>query len=148
MLNSIQKVLQALFNRNAIASVKGSVPRAVPSAEEAIIPFNPAEHVIHPQSLKRLIDNGHDIILLDVRETWEYEIVHLEDAKQIPLGELPQQAASLLNPYAEIVVYCHKGMRSLDAAHLLQQLGFKRVKSLVGGIERWAKEIDTELQRY
>lgn len=147
MLNSIQKALQALFNRNATSSIKGSVPRAAPSAEEAIIPFNPAEHAIQPQSLKRLIDNGHDIILLDVRETWEYEIVHLKNAKQIPLGELPQQA-SLLNPYAEIVVYCHKGMRSLDAAHLLQQLGFKRVKSLVGGIDRWTREIDTELQRY
>ena len=59
MLNSIKKALQALFNRNA-AAAKGSVPRAVPSAEEAIIPFNPAEHAIQPQSLKRLIDNGHD----------------------------------------------------------------------------------------
>ena len=147
MLNSIKKALQKLFNRNAPSSVKGSMPRAAPSAEEAIIPFNPAEHAIQPQSLKRLIDNGHDIILLDVREAWEYEIVHLKDAKQIPLGKLPQQA-SLLNPYAEIVVYCHKGMRSLDAAHLLQQLGFKRIKSLVGGIDRWAREIDTELQRY
>ncbi len=147
MLNSIKKALQKLFNRSAPSSVKGSMPRAAPSAEEAIIPFNPAEHAIQPQSLKRLIDNGHDIVLLDVREAWEYEIVHLKDAKQIPLGKLPQQA-SLLNPYAEIVVYCHKGMRSLDAAHLLQQLGFKRIKSLVGGIDRWAREIDTELQRY
>lgn len=147
MLNSIKKALQKLFNRNAISSVKGSVPRAAPSAEEAIIPFNPADHAIQPQSLKRLIDNGHDIVLLDVREAWEYEIVHIKGAKQIPLGELLQQS-SLLNPYAEIVVYCHKGMRSLDAAHLLQQLGFKRVKSLVGGIDRWAREIDTELQRY
>ena len=123
------------------------MPRAAPSTEEAIIPFNPAEHAIQPQCLKRLIDDGPDIVLLDVREAWEYEIVHLNDAKQIPLGELPQQAF-LLNPYAEIVVYCHKGMRSLDAVHLLQQLGFKRVKSLVGGIDRWAREIDTELQRY
>ena len=147
MLNSIKKVLRELFNRNATPSVKGSVPRAVPSAEEAIIPFNPAEHAIQPQSLKRLIDKGHDTVLLDVREAWEYEIVHLKDARQIPLGELPQQA-SLLNPYAEIVVYCHKGIRSLDAVHLLQQLGFKRVKSLVGGIDRWAREIDIELQRY
>ena len=147
MLNSIKKVLRDIFNRNAPPSVKGNVPRAVPSAEEAIIPFNPAEHAIQPQSLKRLIDKDHDTVLLDVREAWEYEIVHLKDARQIPLGELPQQA-SLLNPYAEIVVYCHKGIRSLDAVHLLQQLGFKRVKSLVGGIDRWAREIDTELQRY
>ena len=145
MLNVIKKALQELLNKNRTRS--GSLPRAVPSAEEAIIPFNPAEHAIQPQSLKRLIDNGHDIVLLDVREAWEYEIVHLKGAKQIPLGELPQQA-SLLNPYTEIAVYCHKGMRSLDAAHLLQQLGFKRVKSLVGGIDRWAREIDTELQRY
>ena len=147
MLSSIKKALQALLNRNATGSVKGGVPRAAPSAEEAIIPFNPAEYAIQPQSLKRWIDSGRDIVLLDVREAWEYEIVHLKDAKQISLGALPKQA-SLLNPYAEIVVYCHKGMRSLDAAHLLQQLGFKRVKSLVGGIDRWAREIDTELQRY
>ena len=147
MLNSIKKALQELFNRNAAASAKRNLPRAVPSAEEAIIPFNPAEHAIQPRSLKRLIENGHDIVLLDVREAWEYEIVHFKGAKQIPIGELPQQA-SLLNPYAETVVYCHKGMRSLDAAHLLQQLGFKRVKSLVGGIDRWAREIDTEFQRY
>ena len=39
-------------------------------------------------------------------------------------------------------------MRSLDAAFLLQQLGFKSVKSLVGGIDRWAQEIDTQLLRY
>ena len=147
MLDSIKKALQVLFNRNAISSAKGSVPRAVPSTEEAIIPFNPAEHAIQPQQLKRLIDNGHDIVLLDVREAWEHEIVHLNDAKQIPLGELAQQSPSL-DPYAEIVVYCHKGMRSFDAVHLLQQLGFKWVKSLVGGIDRWAREIDTDLQRY
>ena len=145
MLNGIKKALQELFNKKVTPA--RSLPRAAPSAEEAIIPFNPAEHAIQPRSLKRLMDNGHDIVLLDVREAWEYEIVHLKDAKQIPLGELPQQA-SLLNPYAEIIVYCHKGMRSLDAAHLLQQLGFKRIKSLVGGIDRWAREVDTELQRY
>ena len=147
MLDSIKKALQALFNRNGISPARGSVPRAAPSTEEAIIPFNPAEHAIQPHRLKQLIDNGHDIVLLDVREAWEYKIVHLNDAKQIPLGELPQQLPSL-NPYAEIVVYCHKGIRSFDAVHLLQQLGFKRVRSLVGGIDRWAREIDTELQRY
>ena len=147
MLNGIKKALQDLFNKNATPSAKGSLPRAVPSAEEAIIPFNPAEYVLQPQSLKRLMDAGNDIILLDVREAWEYEIVHLEGAKWVSLGELPQRAAAL-NPYAEIVVYCHKGMRSLDAAYLLQQLGFKRVKSLVGGIDRWAREIDTGLERY
>ena len=54
MLDGIKKVLQELFNRNT--SVKGSLPRAAPSAEEAIIPFNPAEYAIQPRSLKQLID--------------------------------------------------------------------------------------------
>ena len=115
MLNSIKKALQELFNRNATPLAKRGLPRAVPSAEEAIIPFNPAEHAIQPQSLKRLIESGRDIVLLDVREAWEYEIAHLKGAKQISIGELPQQA-SLLNPYGEIVAYCHKGM----PVHLLQ----------------------------
>ncbi len=147
MLNGIKKALQDLFDKNPKYSTKRDLPRAVPSAEEAILPFNPAEYAIQPHSLKRLMDEGNDLILLDVREEREYQTVHLDGAKWIPLRELPQRALAL-NPYAEIIVYCHKGMRSLDAAYLLQQLGFKRVKSLVGGIDRWAREIDTGLQRY
>jgi rhodanese-related sulfurtransferase len=144
MLKGIKTAFQDFFN---MRSSKGHLPKAAPSAHEAILPFNPAEYSISPQRLRRLIDEGRDIVLLDVREEWEYQIVHLYDAKWIPLGELPQRA-SKLNPYAEIVVYCHRGMRSLDAAYLMQQLGFKRVKSLVGGIDKWAREIDSNLQRY
>ncbi len=144
MLKGIKTAFQDFFNMH---SSKGHLPKAAPSAHEAILPFNPAEYSISPQRLRRLIDEGRDIVLLDVREEWEYQIVHLYDAKWIPLGELPQRA-SKLNPYAEIVVYCHRGMRSLDAAYLMQQLGFKRVKSLVGGIDKWAREIDSNLQRY
>ena len=65
----------------------------------------------------------------------------------IPLGELPRRSREL-SPIDEIIVYCHHGMRSLDAAYLLQQLGFKSVLSVVGGIDRWASEVDQNLQRY
>ena len=147
MLNGIKKALQDLFNKDSKYSTKKSLPRAAPSAEEAILPFNPAEYAIQPQRLKRLIDEGKEIVLLDVREDWEYQTAHLDGARSIPLGDLPHRASEL-NPYAEIIVYCHQGMRSLDAAYLLQQLGFKRVKSLVGGIDRWAREIETNLPRY
>ena len=147
MLKGIKKAFEDLFNKPSKYANKGRLPRAVPSAEEAILPFNPAEYAIQPQSLKRLIDERNDVILLDVREDWEYRTVHLKGARWIPLGELLQRASEL-NPYAEIVVYCHRGMRSLDAAYLLQQLGFKRVKSLVGGIDRWTQEIDPSLSQY
>jgi adenylyltransferase/sulfurtransferase len=148
MLKGVKEIVQEFFNKHLKYSPKkGYLPQAAPSAEEAILPFNPAEYSIQPQRLKHLIDEGKNIVLLDVREQWEYQTVHLEGAKWIPLSELPQQAFKL-NPYAETIVYCHRGMRSLDAAYLLQQLGFKRVKSLVGGIDRWAQEIDPSLQRY
>ena len=147
MLKGIKQALQDLFDRSRKKSTIGQLPKAAPSAEEAILPFNPAEYSIQPQTLKRLIDDGSSIVLLDVREEWEYHIAHIDGAKWIPMGELPQRA-SQLNPYTEIVVYCHRGMRSLDAAYLLQQIGFKRVKSLVGGIDRWAQEVDSSLQRY
>ena len=147
MLKGIKKALQELLEKHVIHSAKSRLPRAVPSAEEAILPFNPDEYAIHPQNLKRMIDEGKGIILLDVREEWEYRSVYIDGAKWISWGELPRRASEL-NPYAEIVIYSHRGLRSLDAAYFLQQLGFKRVKSLVGGIDRWAQEIDPSLQRY
>ena len=144
MLKRIKSALRVLFNTSTKQRL---LPKAAPSAHDAILPFNPAEYSISPHCLKGLLDKGRDIVLLDVREEWEYRIVHFNGAKWIPLGELAQHAFKL-NPYAEIVVYCHRGMRSLDAAYLMQQLGFKRVKSLVGGINEWARVIDSNLQQY
>jgi adenylyltransferase/sulfurtransferase len=123
------------------------LPKAMPSADEAIVPFNPNEHVILPQVLKQMIDKGQDFVLLDVREQHEYETAHIEGTRFIPIGQIPHRASEL-NPYDEIVVYCHRGMRSLDAAYLLQQIGFKHVSSLVGGIDRWSKEIDPNVRQY
>lgn len=123
------------------------IPRAAPSVEEAILPFDPEEYTVFPNQLKQMIDSDRDFILLDVREEWEYQLVHIEGAVSIPLGELPRRYREL-SPVDEIIVYCHHGMRSLDAAYLLQQLGFKSVLSVVGGIDRWASEVDQNLQRY
>ena len=123
------------------------IPRAAPSVEEAILPFDPEEYTVFPNELKQMIDADRDFVLLDVREEWEYQLVHIEGAVSIPLGELPRRSREL-SPVDEIIVYCHHGMRSLDAAYLLQQLGFKSVLSVVGGIDRWASEVDQNLQRY
>ena len=123
------------------------LPRVAPSVEEAILPFDPEDYAILPNELKQMVDAGRDFVLLDVREAWEYQLVHIEGAVSIPLGELPRRFREL-SPVDEIVVYCHHGMRSLDAAYLLQQLGFKSVLSVAGGIDRWASEVDQDLQRY
>ena len=127
--------------------VRRNLPKAAPSVAEAILPLDADTYTITPNQLKGMIDENKRFILLDVREQWEYEIVHIEGATLIPLGELPRRFREITHGI-EIVVYCHWGMRSLDAAFLLQQLGFKSVKSLVGGIDQWAEEIDTQLRQY
>ncbi len=87
--------------------------------------------------------------LLDVREPEEFALTQLEGAQLIPLGELAARLGELPAevPGREIVVYCHHGVRSLQAAGLLQAHGRKAV-SLKGGIDLWARRIDPTLPRY
>lgn len=147
MFKRIKELLHKFWESAKINSRDKTIPRAAPSVEEAILPFDPEDYTILPHELKYMIDSGRDFVFLDVRDEWEYELVHIEGAVSIPLGELPRRFREL-EPVDEIIVYCHHGMRSLDAACLLQQLGFKSVLSVVGGIDRWASEIEYDLQRY
>ena len=102
---------------------------------------------ISPQELKQKLDKQESVLLLDVREQSEYNIVHLENARLIPINTLPHHVDSLLSDQ-EIVVYCHHGTRSLYAVAYLQQNGFTDAKNLTGGIDQWAAEIDPNLPRY
>ena len=102
---------------------------------------------ISPQELKQKLDTDESVLLLDVREPSEYDIVHLEGARLIPLNTLPQHIDSL-PAEQEIVVYCHHGTRSLYATAYLHQNGFRDAKNLAGGIDQWAAEIDSTLRRY
>ena len=109
--------------------------------------FQPEKHEISVSTLKQKLDGKEPLVLLDVREPHEHEIVHIQDAQLIPLNELPQNTDGL-DDHAEIVIYCHHGMRSMYAAAYLYQNGFQNVKSLTGGIDQWAIEIDKTLNRY
>lgn len=148
MFQYIRKAIKKIRRRYERNWQRRNLPKAAPSVAEAILPLDSDTYTIAPNHLKEMMDNSQSFfLLLDVREKWEYEMVHIPGAMLIPLGELPRRFREI-TPGIEIVVYCHWGMRSLDAAFLLQQLGFKSVKSLVGGIDRWAQEIDTQILRY
>lgn len=147
MFSCIIKTLHRIRDKVQHKFKETYIPKVAPSAEEAILPIDPEEYTINPYELKYMVDSGREFVLLDVREVWEFQTVHLDHAISIPLGELPKRFGEL-SPADEIVVYCHKGMRSIDAAYLLQQLGFKSVLSLVGGIDQWAKDIDNSMIRY
>lgn len=87
------------------------------------------------------------VLLLDVREPFEVAIATLPDARHIPLGELPDRLAEL-DGHREIVAYCHRGVRSLRAVELLRAAGFANARSLRGGIDAWAREVDATMARY
>jgi molybdopterin/thiamine biosynthesis adenylyltransferase/rhodanese-related sulfurtransferase len=101
---------------------------------------------VTPVELKRRLDAGEDVFVLDVREPHEYQIVNI-GAPLIPLGDLPNRLSEL-DPNREIVVHCKSGGRSQRAAELLQKSGFKNVANLAGGITAWATDVDPKLPKY
>ena len=102
---------------------------------------------IAPAELKQTLDRGDKILLIDVRELWEYDIAHIAASKLIPMGSIPANLQSI-DSGDPVVVYCHHGMRSLDVAVWLRAQGVENVRSLAGGIDRWSLEIDPKVPRY
>ena len=93
----------------------------------------------------RALDPVH-VQLLDVREPWEHERVHLQGALLIPLGELVDRVSEL-DPSRPTAVYCHHGMRSLQALGFLQSVGFTDLAHLRGGIDALGR-LDPSVPRY
>jgi len=100
------------------------------------------------QELKRALDNPQlGILVIDVREPEEYQISHIPGVRQIPLGVLAQRWIEL-DPKQTIYLHCKAGVRSLKGVQLLREKGFKQVKSVRGGINAWAEEIDPRMPKY
>lgn len=107
----------------------------------------PAEIEISPREVRELLTQNKDFLLVDVREKWEYDILRIEGAVLIPMREIPGSLARLRRA-GEIVLYCHHGLRSFDVAIWLRSQGIAGARSMSGGIERWAVEIDPQVPRY
>src|SRR5208282_255289 len=105
------------------------------------------EFEITVRELKRLIDSGTQVHLVDVREQYEYDLCHIEGSTLIPMRKF-WTGVNNLNPEDEYVFYCHVGERSAWVVNLLRHRGFKKVKNLKGGIDQWAVEIDPSTPRY
>jgi adenylyltransferase/sulfurtransferase len=95
---------------------------------------------------KRLTDEDPPF-LLDVRTLQEWAICRLEGAHLIPVHELSHRLREL-DTDAEIVVYCHVGMRSPLAVDLLRRAGYSRARNLTGGIDAWASIAEPGMPRY
>jgi len=112
--------------------------------EEAPVMTNIPE--IQPEDLKRRLDAGEDLFILDVREPHEYQICNL-GGYLIPLGELPKRVHEL-DSSREIVAHCRSGVRSGKAVDFLRQAGFKKVRNLTGGILAWSDKVDSSVPKY
>ena len=96
--------------------------------------------------LKRRIDAGEDLFILDVREPFEYQIANI-GGKLIPQGEVPQRLAEI-DRDREIIVHCKTGGRSQRIAEFLKQSGYPEVVNVAGGILAWSSEIDATVPKY
>ena len=102
---------------------------------------------ISVQELKGMRDRREDFVLVDVREPHEFAICAFPESVKIPLGTLPQNL-NRLSTADEIVVHCKMGGRSAKAVQFLRDAGFRKVRNLAGGIDRWAQQIDPKMPRY
>jgi len=98
------------------------------------------------KELKRRIDVGEDLYILDVREPFEYQIAQI-GGKLIPLNDVPQRLNEIPRE-REIIVQCKSGGRSQRVAELLKQQGYPSVVNLAGGILAWSDEIDPSVHKY
>lgn len=103
---------------------------------------------ITPRELAEWLERSDRPFLLDVRNPYEVAIASIPGTdKLIPIDQLPERINEL-DPSREMVVYCRSGARSGRAVELLKSVGFRKVKNLVGGILRWADEVDPSLPKY
>ena len=107
---------------------------------------NPDEVTV--QEMKKVLDDPKlGIKVIDVRETDEYEIAHIDGVPLVPLSTLPQRFTEL-DPNQQYYIHCKSGIRSLKALSFLREQGFKHLKSVQGGIAAWADEIDPNVPKY
>jgi len=99
------------------------------------------------QELKSKLDAGEQVRIIDVREPHEWEISHIEGAQLIPLGDIPARMNEL-DSAEFLVMQCKSGARSARALEMLAGAGFRKIKNLKGGINAWAREVDTRLPVY
>ncbi|MCB1929126.1 MAG: sulfurtransferase [Rhodocyclaceae bacterium] len=104
---------------------------------------------LRPGELKAWLDDDkrRPPVLLDVRETNEFEYCRIDGSVLMPMGTVPARMAEL-DAAAPTVVICHHGGRSMQVAMFLERQGFADVINLAGGVAAWAGEVDPAMPTY
>src|SRR5689334_5435315 len=105
---------------------------------------------ISAEDLKRRLDSGEALALIDVREPLEHAQAHIEGAELIPMNTIPEHLDALREKSAAspLIVLCHHGVRSLRVVEWLRRQGVGNCWSMAGGIDYWSAAIDRTVPRY
>ena len=107
-----------------------AAPAQIEAGTELDLPVN-----INPQTVEE-IRNRDDVVLIDVREDWEYAEGHIPNATLIPLGEISNRLAEIPKDKT-VVAVCRSGNRSGQATDFLRKQGFDNVHNMQGGMNAW-----------
>jgi rhodanese-related sulfurtransferase len=97
--------------------------------------------------LNEYIVKNPNIVLIDVRESWEYSVVSIKDSIHIPISEIQNRMHDFKEEQT-IVFICHHGIRSRMVGNYFQQNDFENIINLRGGIDSWAKTVDNKMAVY
>ena len=117
---------------------------------DEILIFMEEQYEITPQEAQNRLTNRSGAILIDVREPEEFALAKVENSQLIPMQTIPAQLQKLEQMADEntLLVLCHHGVRSLQVVAWLRQQGIEDCYSVAGGIDRWSREVDTNVPRY
>ena len=111
------------------------------------LPSRESHQDISVEELHNKLNNGDNITIVDVRETFELQISRLENAVHIPVNEIPSRLNELESA-DELVILCRTGIRSAQICQFLVNQNFKNVKNVIGGINDWGRKIDPSQKLY
>jgi rhodanese-related sulfurtransferase len=102
------------------------------------------------QEIKRRVDAGEKLHLIDVREPHEYAQARIEGSRLVPMRSVPAtlQQLDADSGEAPLIVYCHHGVRSLNVVNWLREQGVEACQSMAGGIDAWSLAVDSSVPRY
>lgn len=105
---------------------------------------------VTPADVKRRLDAGEKLWLIDVREPVEYATAKIDGSELIPMNTVPGTLSALEEKAdsGTLIVFCHHGMRSANVVNWLRGQGLSESQSMAGGIDRWSLEIDPTVPRY
>ncbi len=134
----LKKLFGGKEKEEEVTSTPAAPPRPEPEPEPEPEPININE--ISPQELKVRLDTGDDVVVVDMRQSWEYQSGHIPGAIHMFINEIPTRFHELPKD-VDIVFQCWHGNTSLQASAFLIENGWlaSQVASLSGGIAGWVQ---------